>query len=77
MIHPYHQKHNLTSIRPHRIFQAVIQPRILKPIKASKHYTRYQIFNLFETLNGIDTFSAISYGNFDSKSNILSESEAR
>ena len=77
MMHPCFWQHNLASIIPDHIFQAVIQPRILKPVKASKYSTSCQIFHHSGTFDDIDTCSATSYWNFDSASKLLVESEAR
>ena len=77
MIHPCLWKHHLPPIRPDQLWQAVIQPCILKLVKASKYSTRYHIFHQYVTFNGIDTYSATTYRKFDSKSKILSGSEAR
>ena len=76
-INPCFWKYNLLLRRPDQICQSVIQPCILKPIKYSKYPTSYCIFYQYEKLNGIDTCSASSYGNFDSTSNLLEEYEYR
>ena len=54
-----------------------MQPRILRPVKASTYSTSYQMFHQKGTFNGLDTCSAISYGNFDFTSKLTSEAEAR
>ena len=77
MVHPCRWKHNLPARRPDQLTQVVMQPRILKPIKASKYSTTYQIFSQTGTFNGIDTCSATSYGNFGFNSMLTFEAEAR
>ena len=77
MIHTCRWKHNLASKRPDQLYQAVLQPRIVKPVKASLYSTSYQIFLQNGIFSGIDTCSATSYGNYNFKSILLSESEAR
>ena len=77
IIRPCCWQHNLQYIRPEHLYQSVIQPYILKYVKAPKYSTRYHIFYQSRTFNGIDTCSVTSYGNFDSTSNILEEYEAR
>ena len=76
-IHTCRWKHNLASKRLDQLCQAVLQPRIMKPIKASSYSTSYQMFLQNESFSGIDTCSATSYGNYNFKSILLSESEAR
>ena len=77
MINPCLWKHNLPSRRSDQLCQAVIQPRISKPVKSSKCFTRYQVFHQSETFNIIDTCSVTSYGNFNSTSKLLVEFESR
>jgi hypothetical protein len=77
MIHPCRWHHNLSSRKPDQLCQAVVQPRILKPVKASKYSTSFQMFHQTGTFNGIDTCSATSYGNFHFRSKLMAESEAR
>lgn len=77
MIHSCRWKHNLPSARSDQLCQAVIQPRTLKPIQASKYSMSFQMFQQSGSFNGIDTCSAVSYGNFDFKSKLLDEAEAR
>jgi hypothetical protein len=77
MIHPCRWQHNLSSKQPDQLCQAVIQPRIIKPIKASKYSIGFQMFQQSGSFNGIDTCSATSYGKFDFNSKLIRESEAR
>ena len=77
MIHPCRWKHNLASKRADQLCQAVINPRIIKPVQASKYSTSFQMFQQSGTFNGIDTCSNTSFGNFDFKSLLIDESEAR
>ena len=77
MVHPCRWQHNLPARKPDQLCQAVMQPRILRPMKASKYSTSFQMFNQTGTFNGIDTCSATSYGNFDFISKLTAEAEAR
>ena len=77
MIHPCRWQHNLPARRPDQLCQAVIQPRIIRPMKASKYSTSFQMFQQTGTFNGIDTCSATSYGNFDFSSKLSAEAQAR
>ena len=76
-VHPCSWQHNLPSRRPDQLCQAVLQPRILKPVKASKYSTSFQMFHQSGTFNGIDTCSTANFGNFDFTSKLSRESEAR
>ena len=65
MVHPYLWKHNFPSKRTYQIFQAVIQPRLLKPGKFSGYSISFQIFHQNRIFNGIDTCSATRFVNFN------------
>ena len=65
MIHSCRWKHNLTAKRSDQLTQAVIQPRILRPLKASKYSISFQMFHQTGTFNDIDTCSHTSFGNFN------------
>ncbi len=77
MIHPCRWHHSLASNQPDQLCQAVIQPRTLKPIKASKYSIGFQMFHQAGSFSGIDTCSATSYGRFDFNSKLIREAEAR
>ena len=77
MIHSCRWKHNLRSARSDQLCQAVIQPRIIRSVQASKYSTSFHLFQQSGTFNGIDTCSAVSFGNFDFKSKLIDEAEAR
>ena len=66
----------LPEKRSEQIFQTVIQPLLLKPVKVSNYSTIFQIFHQTGAFNGIDTFSAINFRNFDLKSILSSEAKA-
>ena len=55
VVHPCLCKHNFPSKRPDQICQAGIQPRLLKPVKASNYSIRFQMFHETGTFNGIYT----------------------
>jgi hypothetical protein len=77
MVHPCRWQHNLTSKKPDQLCQAVIQPRVLKAAKAKKYSMSFQMFHQTGSFNGIDTCSATSFGEFNIKSKLLFEAEAR
>ena len=77
MIHTYDWKHNLSVKRPDQSCQDAVNPRLLKPIKASKYATTFQLFQQTGSFNGIDTCSATSYGKFNFGSKLSMEAEAR
>jgi len=76
-IHPCRWKHNLCSKCPDQLCQAVVNPRLLKPVKASKFSNTFQLFHQTGSFNGIDTCTATSFGKFDFTSHLLTEAEAR
>ena len=77
MIRTCNWKHNLLAKRPDKVCQAVVNPRLLKPVKASKYSTTFQLFQQTGSFNGIDTCSATSYDNFNFDSKLSMEVEAR
>ena len=73
MIHTCSWKHNLSAKLPDQLCQAVVNPRLLKPIKASKYSTTFQLFHQTGSFNGIDTCSATSFGRFNFRSKLSME----
>ena len=76
-VHPCRWKHTLPARKADQLSQVVVQPRILKPVKASKYTNTYTMFRQMGNFNGIDTCSATSYGDFSFKSLLQSEAQAR
>ena len=77
MIHPCRWKHNLASKRPDQLCQAVIRPRVVKPVQVSTYCSSFQMFQQNGTFNGLETASHTSFGHFDSTSKLSTEAEAR
>ena len=48
MIHPCRWKHNLPARRPDQLCQAVVKPRIVKPVKVSTYCTLSRCSNKME-----------------------------
>ena len=76
-IHTCSWQHNLSSKYPDQLCQAVVNPRLLKPVKASKYSNSFQLFHQTGSFNGIDTCTATSFGKFDFRSKLSMEAEAR
>ena len=49
---------------------------MLKPVKASKYCTSFQMFHKTGSFNDINSCSAKSYGNFDFNLKLIAEAEA-
>lgn len=77
MIHQCKWKHNLPARRSDQLAQVVINPRQLKPIKASKYSHAFQMYQQTGSFNGIDTCTNTTYGKFDKCSLLEKEAEAR
>ena len=76
-IHPCRWKHHLPARRTDQLCQAVVKPRIVRPVRVSKYCSTFQMFQQNGTFNGLDTCSNTTYGNFDSISKLSAEAEAR
>ena len=77
-IHPPRQKdHILPSSKGDQLCHAVIRPRTIKPLKASKYCTTYQMHEQRGSFQGIDTCDVRDFGDFSFTSKLLDESEAR
>ena len=77
MVHLYLWKHNFSEKIPDQLCQAVIQSRLLKPVKSSKYLTILKLFHQNVTLNGIDTCSSTSFIKFNFKSILSEETKSR
>ena len=60
-----------------QLSHCVVQSRLVKPMKASKYSTEFQMHEQKGTFNGIDTFSVTQFGKFNISSRLLAVSEAR
>lgn len=77
-LHPPRQpKHILTSKRGDQLCHAVVRPRTIRPMKASKYCTSFQMHEQQGSFQGVDTCSVTSFGDFSKSSILLDESESR
>ena len=65
MIHPCRWKHNLSAKCSDQIGQAVINPRIIKPIQAAKYTTSFEMYCQSGSFSGINTCTNSSHGNYN------------
>lgn len=77
MVHQCRWKHNLAAKEPDQLCQAVVNPRQIKPVKASSYSNSYQMYQQTGSFSGIDTCTQTSYGRFDFVSKLSREAEAR
>lgn len=77
MIHTCRWIHNLPARKSDQLCQAVVNPRIIKPIQRQKYSTSFQMFEQRGNFNGLDTCSHASFGHFDFYSKLSAEAEAR
>ena len=77
-LHPPRQpNHNLACIYGDQLAHAVIKPRSIKPMKATKYVNTYQMHQQQGSFQGIDTCDVTNYGDFSKTSVILDENESR
>ena len=76
-VHLCRRKHTLPARRADQLSLVVVQPRILRPVKACTYTNTYTMFKQTGNFNGIDTCSATSYGDFSEISLLSSEAEVR
>lgn len=77
-LHPPRQPvHILPSATSDQLCHAVIKPRTVKPLKASKYYTTYQMHEQKGSFQGVDTCSITNYGDFSFTSVLLDQFENR
>ena len=74
---PRQPHHILPSAKGDQLCHAVIRPRTIKPMKASKFNTTYQMHEQRGSFQGIDTCDVRTYGDFSFLSRLLDESESR
>ena len=60
-----------------QLYQSIIKPRMIRPMKTSKWSNGHVIFSQGGTMNRLDTWIMTNVDNFDWNSSILNESEAR
>ena len=63
--------------RADQLAQVVVQPRIIRPVKAHTYTNSYTMFKQNGNFSGIGTCSATSFGDFSQRSMLSSEVEAR
>ena len=73
---PRSPNHILPSFCGDQICHAVLQPRSLKPMKASKYSDSFQIFEQRASFHGVDSSTLSQVGRYDIKSIILDQHEA-
>jgi hypothetical protein len=69
--------HILPAKYPDQIGWAVIESRMIKPLKVTQFGNQYQMHEQKGTFNGIDTFSLTDFTRLDFTSKLLGEYEAR
>ena len=74
---PRSPNHILPSYCGDQICHAVLQPRSLKPMKASKYSDSFQLFEQRASFHGVDSSMLSRFGNYDIISIILDEHESR
>ena len=77
-VHPPRQTHHIIpSEKGDQLCHAVIKPRHIKPMRASKYCITFQMSEQTGSFQGIDTCDATSFGDFSYCSTLLDESESR
>ena len=77
-IHPPRQPyHILPSAKGDQLCHVCIKPRTIKPMKASKYCTKFQMSEQRGSFQGVDTCSVTNFGDFSFTSVLLDESESR
>ena len=77
-IHPPRQPHHIIpSEKGDQLCHAVIKPRLIKPMKASKYSNTYQMHEQRGSFQGIDICDVTNFGEFNYCSVLLDESESR
>ena len=77
-IHPPRQPHHvIPSKSGDQLCHAVMNPRLIKPMKASKYCNTYQMHEQRGSFQGIDTCTMTTFRDFSFCSRLLDESESR
>ena len=77
-IHPPRQPHHIIpSHKGDQLCHAVIKPRLIRPMVASKFNITYQMHEQRGSFQGIDTCDITNFGDFSFCSVLLDESESR
>ena len=77
-VHPPRQPyHIIPSEKGDQLCHAVIKPRLIKPMKASKYCIKFQMHEQRGSFQGIDTCDVVMFGNFSFTSFLLDQSESR
>jgi len=78
IIHPPRQPlHNIPSKYSDQLCHCCIRSRTIKPLKSSHFSTGFQMHEQRGCFNGIDTCNVTTYRNFDFRSKLLRDNEAR
>lgn len=78
MIHPCRQPlHILPPKDSDQLAHAVIQSRLIKPLKSSAFSNQFQMHEQRGTFNGLDSFGLTNWRKFNLTSKLLAEAEAR
>ena len=74
---PRQPNHILPSSSGDQLAQAVIKPRSIRPLKATKYVNLYQMHKQRGSFQGIDTCNITTFGDFSKTSILLDERESR
>ena len=74
---PRQPNHILPSGKGDQLCHAVIKPRTIKPMRASKYSNIYQMHEQRGSFQGVDTCDVTDFGDFSFTSVLLDESESR
>ena len=74
---PRNSDHILPSLTGDQLCHAVIKPRTISRLKASKHCTTYQMHEQHGSFQGVDTCDVTTYRDFSFCSMVLDEHELK
>ena len=74
---PRRPDHILPSASGDQLCHAVLKPRTVKQMKASKYSNSFQMYEQMGGFHGVDSCTLTNVGNFDIRSVILDEDESR
>ena len=74
---PRQPNHIIPSQKGDQLCHAVIKPRLIRPMVASKYCNTYQMHEQRGSFQGIDTCDVTNFGDFGYCSKLLNESESR
>ena len=73
---PRQPSHHLPAKYGDQLCHAVLRPRAIRPMKASKYSNTYQMHQQRGSFQGIDTCDIQMFGRFDFTSRLLDQSES-